>query len=62
MNNDLKPNLTFKQMVSRKGMKRSRQNVFMSYDSDRNKVIEVKRRLSLGDGLCLIPTSVYEIE
>lgn len=34
----------------------------MSQNSDRNKVIEVKRRLTLGDGLCLIPTSEYEEE
>lgn len=41
---------------------RTRQNIFQSQNSDRNKVIEVKRRLTLGDGLCLIPTSEYEVQ
>lgn len=41
------------------GKNRSRQRFT---DDERSKIIEVKRRLSLGDGLRLIPTSDYEVK
>jgi len=58
MNNDVKQSFNFKQMLFKPGLKR----MFKSKNSDRNKVIEVKRLLTLGDGLQLIPTSPYEEE
>ena len=48
-----------------KSGKKSRSNVFYSsqnIEADRKKVIEIKRRLTLGDGLKLIPTSEFEKE
>lgn len=59
VNNDLRSGLA---QVLEKNKKRSRQNVFHSQNSERQKIIEVKRRLTLGDGLRLIPTSDFEIE
>lgn len=47
MNNDVKQSFNFKQILFKPGLKR----MFKSKNSDRNKVIEVKRRLTLGDGL-----------
>ena len=52
-------------MKNSKSNKKSRSNVFYSSENvevDRKKIIEVKRRLTLGEGLKLIPTSDFEKE
>lgn len=52
-------------MKNAKSNKKSRSNVFYSSENvevDRKKIIEVKRRLTLGEGLKLIPTSEFEKE
>jgi len=52
-------------MKNGKSNKKSRSNVFYSSENveiDRKKIIEVKRRLTLGEGLKLIPTSDFEKE